>query len=217
MTYRGDSALLADIYSSSKDQFIVRANGGIWLGAVTTDFTPTIGSGVFISTSTGGYLSSGGAWTDASDRDLKENFTPMDGQEVLVRLAELPVTTWNYKAQDPSVRHVGPTAQDFYAAFGLGEDERHIASLDANGVALAAIKALYVQNPALESENATLQQRLEDLEARMEALEAASADDTGSAQPVRGRLLPGAGVLLVGLGLVLGLPKGLVRVTRRRL
>jgi tetrahydromethanopterin S-methyltransferase subunit G len=80
---------------------------------------------------------------------------------------------------------------------------------------LAAIQALYEQNQKLEAENATLEQRLEDLEARVEALEATSADDTGSALPLRSGLLPGAGVLLVGL--VLGLPKGLVRVTRRRL
>jgi hypothetical protein len=211
----GDSTPWVDINSSDPNQFIVRANGGIWFGAVTTDFTPTIGSGVFISTSTGGYLSTGGAWTDASDRNRKEDFTPVDGQEVLTRLAELPITTWNYKAQDPSVRHMGPTAQDFYAAFGLGEDERHIASLDANGVALVAIQALYVQNQALEAENATLQQRLEDLEARVEALEAASANHTGAAQPLRSGLLPGVGVLLVGLGLVLGLPKGLFRATRQ--
>ena len=212
----------ADINSGGANQFIVRANGGIWFGAVTTDFTPTIGSGVFISTSTGGYLSTGGAWTDASDQNLKENFALVDGQEVLARLAELPITTWNYKAQDPSVRHVGPTAQDFYAAFGLGEDERHIAPLDASGVALTAIQALYqrsqeqfVRIQELEAGNAALQGQLEDLEARVAALEAA-AGGGAPAGPLESGLLPGAGVLLVGLGLVwvarrgglLNLPKG---------
>jgi hypothetical protein len=161
-----------------------------------------IPTGRFINTSTGGYLSTGGVWTDASDRDLKENFAPVDGQEVLARLAEVPITTWNYKAQDPSVRHLGPTAQDFYAAFGLGEDNRHIAPLDANGVALAAIQALYAQNQALEAENAVLQQRLDDLDARVAALEATSVNSAASAQPLRSGLLSGMGVLLAGLGLV---------------
>ena len=38
---------------------------------------------------------------------------------------------------------MGPMAQDFYAAFGLGNGERHIASLDTGGVALAAIQGLH--------------------------------------------------------------------------
>jgi hypothetical protein len=162
----------ADINSSGDDQFIVRANGGIWFGKATTDLTATIGAGVFISTSTGAYLSTGGNWTNASDRELKENFVPVDGQEVLARLAEMPIQTWNYKAEDPSVRHMGPVAQDFYAAFGLGNNETSISTVDADGVALAAIQALYEENQALEEENAAMQQCLDDMEARLTALEA---------------------------------------------
>ena len=60
-----------------------------------------------------------------------------------VRAATLPVSTWNYKTQPDSVRHMGPVAQDFRAAIGLGEDDKHISTLDAEGVALAAIQALY--------------------------------------------------------------------------
>lgn len=172
----------AEIHSGNDDQFIVRANGGVWFGAVTTTtpFTPTIGPGIFISTSTGAYLSSGGNWTNASDRAAKANFTPVDGQEVLARLAEVPITSWNYKNEEASIRHIGPTAQDFYAAFGLGEDDRHISTLDADGVALAAIQGLYqmvqakeVQIAALEAENAAQQARIDDLEARVVSLERA--------------------------------------------
>src|SRR5262249_25478123 len=54
-----------------------------------------------------------------------------------------PIETWNYKAQDASIRHMGPMAQDFYAAFGLGEDKLGIGTLDAGGVAFAALKGLY--------------------------------------------------------------------------
>jgi hypothetical protein len=215
----------ASIYSPAPDTFIVRADGGIWFGqANTVHFTPTIGSGVFISTSTGAYLSTSGIWTDASDRDLKENFTAVDRREVLARVAEVPITTWNYKAEDQFIRHMGPTAQDFYAAFALGRDDRHIASLDANGVALAAVQGLYelsqeqaARIQTLEAENAALRSQMDNLEARMVALEAASANSTASAQPLQSGLLPGAGVLLAGLGLVwfnrrggaLSLPEGL--------
>jgi len=77
-----------------------------------------------------------------SDRNAKENFTAADGREILERVAALPLATWNYKAQDKSIRHIGPTAQDFHAAFGVGESDRTITTVDADGVALAAIQAL---------------------------------------------------------------------------
>jgi hypothetical protein len=165
----------AEIHSSNDNQFIVRANGGLWFGAVTTTdpFTPTIGPGVLIGTSSGAYLSSGGAWTNASDREAKANFTLVDGQEVLVRLGEIPITTWNYQSQNPSIRHIGPMAQDFYAAFGVGEDDRHISTLDADGVALAATQGLYQLVQEQEAQIAALQQQNADLEARLAALEAA--------------------------------------------
>ncbi len=67
----------------------------------------------------------------------------MEGQSLLARLNEIPIETWNYKTQDDSIRHLGPMAQDFLAAFGLGSDDKHISTVDADGVALAAIQELY--------------------------------------------------------------------------
>jgi hypothetical protein len=157
----------ADIHSSDDNQFIVRANGGFWFGAATTDLTPTINSHVLISTSTGAYLSSGGIWTNGSDRNVKTNVLPVNEGQLLARLGEMPVTTWSYRNQDPSVRHIGPMAQDFYAAFGVGEDDTHIGTLDADGVALAAIKGLY---RLVQKQKA----RIADLEARLAALEGAA-------------------------------------------
>ena len=119
-----------------------------------------------------GNLELGGLLTEASSRLLKENFALVDGHSVLEMLADLSISTWNYKTDDASVRHMGPMAQDFYAAFGLGIDAEHIAPLDANGVALAAIQALHQKEQAqaeriasLEAQNAQLLQRLEALEA----------------------------------------------------
>lgn len=87
---------------------------------------------------------------------MKANFSVVDGQALLANLAALPIATWNYTAQPDSIRHMGPTAQDFSAAFGLGEDERHISTVDAQGVALAAIQALYKQVQELQEQVAQL-------------------------------------------------------------
>jgi hypothetical protein len=70
-------------------------------------------------------------------------------------------------------------AQDFYAAFEVGEDDRHITSVDADGVALASIQALYALNQELrrqlESQRAEIE-RLKEQQKRIEALEARLAD-----------------------------------------
>src|SRR5580658_6945368 len=98
-----------------------------------------------------------------SDRNLKRDIEPVDEQAVLERVAEMPVSTWSYKSEDPTVRHLGPMAQDFRAAFGLGDTDRAYNSIDAHGVAMAAIKALYERSreqdariDRLEQENAEL-------------------------------------------------------------
>ncbi len=78
-----------------------------------------------------------------SDRNIKEAFRSVDSADILAAVAALPITTWNYKDQERSIRHLGPMAQDFAAAFGVGEDDRHINMVDASGVALSAIQALY--------------------------------------------------------------------------
>jgi hypothetical protein len=156
-----------DIFSTGSNQFIVRASGGVWFGTTSSPSTP---SGRFINTSTGGYLSMGGDWTNACDRDRKESFQAVDCRDVLQRLAELPIATWNYKAQDSSVRHIGPVAQDFRAAFGVGADDTHISTVDADGVALAAIQGLHRLVEERDAEIAGLRQRLARLEALVERL-----------------------------------------------
>jgi hypothetical protein len=91
-------------------------------------------------------LTQGGAWTNSSDRNGKTNFQPVQGDELLRRLDAIPITTWNYKAEPDAIRHLGPMAQDFYEAFRLGEDDKHISTIDEGGVALAAVQALYHEN-----------------------------------------------------------------------
>lgn len=84
-----------------------------------------------------------GAWAPVSDVNVKTGFDPTDPVEVLEKLASVPIQTWRYEGQDESITHMGPTAQDFYSAFGLGIDDRHIVTVDADGVAMAAIQGLY--------------------------------------------------------------------------
>jgi hypothetical protein len=92
-----------------------------------------------------------------SDRNLKRNLEPVEEQSILEAIARMPISTWSYVTDDPDVRHLGPMAQDFHDAFGLGNTDRAYDPIDAHGVALAAIKGLYEQ---LQEQNARLQ-RLE--------------------------------------------------------
>ena len=106
----------------------------------------------------------GGSWNCSSDRSLKGDITPIDSRSVLERVAQLPITQWKMKAERSGAKHIGPMAQDFYAAFGLGDDDRYIALGDGQGVALAAIQALYKVVQEKDQQIQQLQQRLERLE-----------------------------------------------------
>jgi len=138
-------------------------------------------------------LDAGGLWVrntfvSSSDRNRKENFQPVNAREVLEKVAALPVSRWNYK-DDPDTPHIGPMAQDFHAAFRAGADDKHIAMVDADGVALAAIKGLnekltgelrvkdreiatlrktlHTETTALKEKNQAMEQRLAALEEMM--------------------------------------------------
>jgi hypothetical protein len=148
------------VYATANNQFVVRGCGGIKM------FTNQgLTAGVEVA-------SGGSGWSAVSDRNRKENFLSLDGEDVLARLRSVPVSTWNYITQDRSIRHMGPMAQDFYAAFGLGENELMINSVDMDGVNLAAVHALTARTDALQAENATLKQENADLRARVERIEA---------------------------------------------
>lgn len=100
---------------------------------------------------------------ESSDRELKAGFEKIEPQEILAKVLALPIERWHFRG-DETNRHIGPMAQDFRAAFGLGRDDKSIASVDANGVALAAIQGL---NIAMEAKEA----RIKELEARLIATE----------------------------------------------
>jgi hypothetical protein len=110
-----------------------------------------------------------------SDHALKREFAAVDADAVLERVMALPITTWSYRSEDPSVRHLGPMAQDFKASFGLGSTDLAIFQIDADGVALTSIQALGQRLRAAEAENAVLRESLASMEDRLAALEAASS------------------------------------------
>lgn len=152
-----------DFTSTAAHEFAVRAAGGVrFVSATGGNGKPTAGVQL---------PSGGGAWSTLSDRASKTNFAPVAPRAILERVASLPIQTWNYKTQAPSVRHIGIMAQDFSAAFGVGEDERHISTVDADGVALAAIQGLYELVREKEAEMRLKDAELAALKARLEALE----------------------------------------------
>ena len=143
-----------------------------------TTFAPRLtlfGSGAVTirSNNTGGntgvtMAAGSGAWSSLSDRHQKTAFVAVDPLDVLARVLALPMATWSYRAQGAGIRHMGPMAQDFHAAFGLGESDTRIATIDADGVALAAIQGLHqkleAERAALRAENAALKARLDRIE-----------------------------------------------------
>ena len=136
----GDSTGTSGYMSSpGGNTFSVQASGGIWLG---TNRSPNIAAGDFITTSTGAHLTSAGVWTSVSDRNAKTAFERIDTRAVLERVVNMPITSWRYKIENDVTRHIGPMAQDFHAAFGLGSDDVSIGMVDGDGVSLAAIQGL---------------------------------------------------------------------------
>ncbi|MDZ8050163.1 MAG: tail fiber domain-containing protein [Aulosira sp. ZfuVER01] len=98
------------------------------------------------------YLDPNGSIRFMSDRNVKEEVAEVDVHTILQGIASLPITTWKYKNQDEAIRHIGPMAQDFAATFNVGESDRFIEAVDANGVALAAIQALYQKLQAQDTQ-----------------------------------------------------------------
>ena len=159
-------------------------NGFSWYkGGVHNDAYANAGGGIELMHLIDGGLYVHGTFNNTSDRNVKENFQPVSAQEILQKVAALPLTRWNYKA-DISTPHLGPMAQDFYAAFQVGPDDKHIATVDESGVALAAIQGL---NQKLELEvkqkNAEIQElkngmaELKEMVSKLAAAKRLGADD----------------------------------------
>ncbi len=157
-------------------RMLIDAGGNVGIGTTSPSKTLEVAGDILAS----------GTVTGSSDRNVKEHFSTVDPAEVLDKVTSLPISAWNYKADVGNTRHIGPMAQDFYAAFGVGQDDRHISMVDADGVALAAIQGLNrkleeqkkeraSEIETLKKRNSSLEQRLAELEARLNALAGSSA------------------------------------------
>jgi trimeric autotransporter adhesin len=145
-----------DFACNTANAFMVRATGGV-------QFRTNV------SLSNGCNLApGGGGWACTSSRETKKDFTATDVVDVLKRVAQMPVTQWRYISETSGARHIGPMAEDFYAAFGLGEDNKAINTVDISGVALAAIQGL---NQLVNKKDAEIQSQ----SARIKLLEDALA------------------------------------------
>ena len=158
------------IYGLTNQPLVVFENGG------------NLGIGVENPTNlihvAGGAQCNGSTWLNSSDRNLKENFAPVDPAQVLEKVEALPISEWNYKRDGAAKRHIGPVAQDFYAVFGVGDNDTTISTIDPSGVALAAIQALARENEAGRRQNAVMQRQIQELKklldqarVRLDALE----------------------------------------------
>jgi len=148
----------ADVSSTANNQVTFRCSGGVR----------------FLSGSGGAnqqveWAPGGSSWSFSSDRNLKEEFTSVDSEEILEKVTQLPLTEWNFKGY--GLRHIGPMAQDFHAAFRLGGSETTIDGGDLDGVALAAIQGLHQIVREKDAQLASQQREISSLEARVSALE----------------------------------------------
>lgn len=143
--------------SNAENEFAARATGGVrFVTAIDGGGAPTAG----VSLSPGDT-----SWSVISDKNAKKNIVSIDGENVLAKIAVLPVTQWNYKWEtDVTVPHVGPMAQDFKSIFFPGRDEKRISTLEFDGIEMASIKALEKRTAELRAENKILRERLDKLE-----------------------------------------------------
>jgi len=141
----------ADFTSQANDEVAFRCQGGVRFTSGSGSANQTI------------YWNPGDpGWNTSCDRSLKEEFTSVDGRQVLEKVARLPVTEWNFKGYPQ--RHIGPVAQDFHALFPLNDSDTTLNSADLDGVALAAIQGL---NQVVREK----EQRISELERAVAALQ----------------------------------------------
>jgi hypothetical protein len=124
-------------------------------GISTTNANHALEVGTNGANGNGAYLTQGGTWTNTSDINKKEDFSALDGTSLLQKISTLSVQRWKYRGTNEY--HIGPTAQQFYALFAVGNDDKGISTIDPAGIALAAIQELI-------NENEELKQRISALE-----------------------------------------------------
>jgi hypothetical protein len=127
---------------------------------------PGAGTPQFVQSSNGN-LTIAGTLTQLSTKEAKQEFEAVEPLEVLQKVVSMPITSWAYKA-DPTVRHIGPMAEDFHQNFSVGDNPKGISVTDSQGVAFAAIQGLNQIIAAKDKEIADLKARLDKIEAMLQ-------------------------------------------------
>lgn len=168
----GDGSTNDSVRSQAPNEFRIRASGGIRL---RTSTAANAAAGVGGNTGCD-LLTGSGTWSCSSSRTIKTDFSLIDKDWVLMALRDLPVSTWRYREDTTEALHLGPVAEDFYAAFGLGPDSMSLASQDLAGVALVATQALErrttEQTYLTQSEIRSQAQQIRELRAEVEGMRA---------------------------------------------
>ncbi len=176
----GDDTYFQTAYASNDNQLTMRFSGGY---SDDDSGAPDYVAGQrkayrfwtsYPDSTAGVYMNHGdNSWRSYCSRDLKENFAPVDGEEILGKIRDLPITQWNYKAADPSVKFIGPVAEDFWDAFRLGgTDNKGINGFAIDGVNMAGVKALERRSSGMKAEMARMQTEIDQLKAELSALKA---------------------------------------------
>jgi hypothetical protein len=137
---------------------------------------PATDSGKLVDTLSGAYLSASGVWTNVSDENKKTNFTEVDKDQILVGILELGITRWNYKSDSDHITHIGPTAQQFYSVFGVGDNDKTISTLDPASIALVGVQALSEQITRNKQQVANLENKVDDQQDQISTLFALNTD-----------------------------------------
>src|SRR5690606_1741641 len=101
------------------------------------------------------------------------------------RLDAMPITTWSFIGDPDHQRRMGPVAEDFYEAFGLGNVSTAIVVQDMAGVSLAAIKGLSRRWATLDSNATALEKRTTRLEAEAQEIRALRTQNQNLAERVQ--------------------------------
>lgn len=155
----GDGSTTTTMLSPAQHTMTMRFNNGYRLYS-KSDLT------------TGVYMLNGGtSWISVSDRNMKENFEDINGEDLLDKIEDLSITKWNYKGNADDVKFIGPMAQDFHKSFGLGgSDSLGISTLAFNGVNIAAVQALIARTNKIENLESTISKQGVEIKALREEI-----------------------------------------------
>ena len=166
----GDSAVNSWLFNSGANAF----SGA----ALVVGYNSTNGNGA--------YLTTGGVWTNASDRNKKENFQQISDNDILAKINQLPVTRWNYKGL--SEQHIGPVAQDFHRIFQVGSDDKAISTIDPSGIALAGIQGLYHKWQYAEAKTEKQSAKIKDQQSEIDQLKSQLQQQENKMQQIMEKL-----------------------------